>query len=69
MGKSKYYSMDPFHEGGRTNGVNLKEAFHTIYQEMQKHAPGAVWAMQAWGERRMNPLSVCQKGVRRAWPV
>lgn len=63
MGKSKYYSMDPFHEGGRTNGVNLKEAFHTIYQEMQKHAPGAVWAMQAWGENpRQEALDTLPKG-------
>ncbi|MBR4298005.1 MAG: alpha-N-acetylglucosaminidase [Bacteroidaceae bacterium] len=63
MGKSKYYSMAPFHEGGRTNGINLKEAFHTIYQEMQKHAPGATWVMQSWGENpRREALDTIPKG-------
>lgn len=63
MGISKYYSMDPFHEGGRTNGINLKEAFHTIYKEMQKHSPGATWVIQAWGENpRKEALDTIAKG-------
>ncbi len=63
MGKSKYYSMDPFHEGGRTNGINLKEAFYTIYSEMQKHSPGSVWMIQSWGENpRKEALDTIPKG-------
>ena len=50
MGKSKYYSMDPFHEGGRTKGVNLKEAFYSIYDQMQQHSPGSKWVIQSWLE-------------------
>jgi alpha-N-acetylglucosaminidase len=63
MGKSKYYSMDPFHEGGRTNGINLKVAFNTIYQEMLKHSPGAVWVMQSWGDNpRQEALDTLENG-------
>jgi alpha-N-acetylglucosaminidase len=63
MGKSKYYSMDPFHEGGRTEGINLKEAFTTIYNEMQKHSPGAKWVIQAWDRNpRKEALDTIPKG-------
>lgn len=63
MGQSKYYSMDPFHEGGRTQGINLKEAYHTIYSEMQKHSPGATWVIQSWGENpRKEALDTIPKG-------
>ena len=63
MGKSKYYSMDPFHEGGRTDGINLKEAFTTIYGEMQKHSPGAKWVIQSWDRNpRKEALDTIPKG-------
>ena len=63
MGKSKYYSMDPFHEGGRTQGINLKEAFTTIYNEMQKHSPGSTWVIQAWDQNpRREALDTIPKG-------
>ena len=63
MGKSKYYSMDPFHEGGRTQGINLKEAFTTIYNEMQKHSPGSTWVIQAWDQNpRKEALDTIPKG-------
>ena len=63
MGKSKYYSMDPFHEGGRTDGINLKEAFTTIYSEMQKHSPGSTWVIQSWDRNpRKEALDTIPKG-------
>ena len=63
MGKSKYYSMDPFHEGGRTEGINLKEAFTTIYNEMQRHSPGSTWVIQAWDRNpRKEALDTIPKG-------
>lgn len=53
-GKAKYYSMDPFHEGGNTEGVDLAKAGTSIMKAMKKANPEAVWVIQAW---QANPLS------------
>jgi alpha-N-acetylglucosaminidase len=47
-GKSRYYSMDPFHEGGSSDGVNLAAAGKAIMKAMKKANPKAVWVVQAW---------------------
>lgn len=47
-GKTKYYSMDPFHEGGNTKGVDLAKAGAAIMEAMKKANPEAVWVIQAW---------------------
>ncbi len=49
-GKADYYSMDPFHEGGNTAGVDLDAAGKAIMQAMKKANPEAVWVIQAWQE-------------------
>lgn len=48
-GKADFYSMDPFHEGGRTAGVDLRAAGKAIMQAMKRHNPHATWVAQAWG--------------------
>ena len=51
MGKSQYYSMDPFHEGGEiVNGTDeqYKAAYKAIYNAMDKAMPGAQWLIQQW---------------------
>lgn len=47
-GKARYYSMDPFHEGGNTEGVDLAKAGTSIMAAMKKVNPEAVWVIQAW---------------------
>lgn len=47
-GKASYYSMDPFHEGGNTKGVDLAEAGQAIMAAMKRANPKAVWVIQAW---------------------
>lgn len=47
-GKAKYYSMDPFHEGGSTEGMDLDAAGKVLLSEMKKINPEAVWVAQAW---------------------
>lgn len=43
-----YYSVDPFHEGGRKDGIRL-EAFARGILDAMKAADGkAVWAFQGW---------------------
>lgn len=48
-GKVSYYSMDPFHEGGNTSGVDLEAAGKAIWKAMKQANPRAVWVVQAWG--------------------
>lgn len=52
-GVSNYYAMDPFHEGGNTQGVNLDAAGKSVMAAMKKANPKAVWVIQGWQE---NPL-------------
>ncbi|GHT05348.1 alpha-N-acetylglucosaminidase [Bacteroidia bacterium] len=55
-GTSHYYSMDPFHEGGNTSGVDIKAAYQAIYKAMKDYSGATTapqWVIQAWGS---NPL-------------
>lgn len=47
-GKANYYSMDPFHEGGSTTGVDLPLAGKTMMEAMKNNNPESVWIIQAW---------------------
>lgn len=47
--KVSYYSMDPFHEGGNTSGVDLEAAGKAIWKAMKQANPRAAWVVQAWG--------------------
>ena len=49
-GKADFYSMDPFHEGGNADGVDLPAAGAAIMKAMKKTNPNAVWVVQAWGD-------------------
>lgn len=53
-GKADFYSMDPFHEGGNTRGVDLGAAGKSILAAMKRANPEAVWVLQAWDQ---NPHS------------
>ena len=48
-GKAAYYSMDPFHEGGNVEGVDLDAAGQAIMKAMKRNNPHAAWVVQAWG--------------------
>lgn len=47
-GKAKYYALDPFHEGGNTDGVDLNAAGKTIMAAVKRANPEARWVAQAW---------------------
>jgi len=55
-GKADYYSMDPFHEGGNTTGVDLTKAGRQILDAMHRTNPNAVWIIQAWQENPKNVM-------------
>lgn len=59
-GAAKYYSMDPFHEGGSIEGVNLSEAGKTIYDAMKRANPEAAWVIQGWNE---NPRAAIYEQI------
>lgn len=48
FGKAKYYSIDPFHEGGSTEGVDLDKAGKAIYNSMKRANQDAIWVIMAW---------------------
>lgn len=60
MGKSRYYSMDPFHEGGSTEGVDIKAAYQAIWTQMRAHSPESAWVIQSWQE---NPRKEALEAV------
>lgn len=48
FGKVRFYSMDPFHEGGNAQGVDFGTAGRAVLQAMKRANPDAVWVLQAW---------------------
>ncbi len=43
-----YYSVDPFHEGGRSGGIDLLDYSSRVYQKMTEIDEKAVWVFQGW---------------------
>lgn len=50
FGTARYYSMDPFHEGGQTDGVDLHAAALAIDEALRRASAGSVWLVQGWQE-------------------
>ncbi len=57
-----YYSTDPFHEGGITEGINLAAFARKSFSIMREIDKKAVWVFQGWGD---NP----QREMLEAIPV
>ncbi len=64
MGTSKYYSMDPFHEGANTSGIDVASAYKKIGNAMTKAKADAQWVIQfwQWNGDQYNVLSQVEKG-------
>ena len=48
FGKANFYAIDPFHEGGLTEGVNMSDAGKTIMNAMKRCNNNAIWVAQGW---------------------
>ncbi len=49
MGKSKYYSMDPFHEGGSISSGKYNEGYRAVFDAMNENCgTGTKWIIQQW---------------------
>lgn len=44
-----YFGGDPFHEGGKTDGIDVTAAGKSIQKLMQKHYAGSTWLLMGWG--------------------
>lgn len=64
MGTSTYYSMDPFHEGANTDGIDVPPAYKKIYNAMHKAKEDAKWVIQfwQWSDAQYNVLSQVDQG-------
>ncbi|HZI32135.1 MAG TPA: alpha-N-acetylglucosaminidase, partial [Candidatus Binatia bacterium] len=48
FGEINFYAADPFHEGGKTKGIDIPAAGRAIFDAMH----GATWVLQSW---QQNP--------------
>lgn len=48
MGESRYYGIDPFHEGGSTGGVDAAAAYTNIFNALDAANPEGIQVMQQW---------------------
>jgi hypothetical protein len=55
-----YYAADPFHEGGRTEGLSFRVIAKNVLSEMLAFREDAVWVIQSW---ESNPKSELLKGI------
>ena len=64
MGISTYYSMDPFHEGANTTGIDVPSAYARIAEAMKAANPNSKWVIQywQWGKPQYHVLKEVTKG-------
>lgn len=61
IGKNvRYFSSDPFHEGGITEGIDLTAFAEKAFAAMKRCDENAVWCFQGWGE---NPRREMLLGI------
>lgn len=48
MGESEYYSLDPFHEGANTKGIDVPAAYGALYDGIKAANPAGKWVIQQW---------------------
>ncbi|MFI9269351.1 alpha-N-acetylglucosaminidase [Kitasatospora sp. NPDC052896] len=63
FGDSTVYKMDPLHEGGREQGVDLGAAARAVQDALESAHPGAVWAILGWQD---NPAPALLAAVDRS---
>ena len=59
-GPTRFYSCDPFHEGGNAAGVDLAASGRAVLDAMKRRTPDAVWVVQAW---QANPRPAMTEGL------
>lgn len=63
FGKADFYAIDPFHEGGLTEGVDMAVAGKSIMGAMKRCNEDAVWVVQGWqGNPNKEMITPLKKG-------
>ena len=57
----KFYSVDPFHEGGISEGINLNTFISKNFEKMRSFSENAVLVLQEWGE----PKKYISENIRK----
>ncbi len=61
FGDCKYFSGDPFHEGGSMEGIDLKAYGLGVIGKMKQHCPDGIWFLQGWtGTPKRDMLKALQ---------
>lgn len=47
-GAANFYAIDPFHEGGMSESIDMKQAGISIMNAMKKANKNAIWVAQGW---------------------
>ena len=58
--KPKYLAGDLFHEGGKTEGIDVTAAVRAVQAAQQSSFPGVTWVVQAWMK---NPTPEVRAGL------
>lgn len=66
FGKADCFAGDLFHEGGKTDGINVTEVATGVQTSMLNYNPNARWFIQAWGN---NPRSDLLAGLDKKHTV
>ena len=56
FGKTRFFSGDPFHEGGKSNGIDVGQAGKNVHNLMEQTSKDAVWVLQGWGGNPSDKL-------------
>ncbi len=57
---SEFFATDPFHEGGKSGRLNIKNVSKYLLDGILKNRSDGVWIIQSWGE---NPSKQLLEGV------
>lgn len=57
-----YFSADPFHEGGITDGIDMKAYALGNYNKMIEHCENAVWVLQEWSHLQTDIINNIKDG-------
>lgn len=55
-GRVHYYSSDPFHEGGITEGIDLRAFAEKAFSIMREMDDKAIWVFQGWGDNPQREM-------------
>ena len=59
---TRYYAVDPFHEGGKMGGMDAGDTYRRIQDAMLEADSKAIWVIQQWSSLNAAKLGKLDKG-------